>query len=132
MANTDLNEKWTVLKYNKQYFHNYLISDFGRVVTNKISPKNRKKKPLFGNYREVNTVLQNRGYIEVYPYTDDKERKYILLHRCVWESFVSEIPKELVLDHKDNNKVNNELSNLQLLTKKQNTVKYHTIDKFKK
>ena len=28
------NEKWVVPHYNGEYFHNYLISDLGRLLTN--------------------------------------------------------------------------------------------------
>lgn len=44
-------------------------------------------------------------------------------HRLVFESFVGEIPKGLEIDHKDDRHSNNRVSNLQLLTRKQNVQK---------
>ena len=39
------------------------------------------------------------------------------LHRAVWEFYNGEIPKGYVVHHKDENKANNNISNLQLMTK---------------
>jgi hypothetical protein len=124
-------EKWVVPTYKGIEYNNYLISNLGRVATNQSSPKNLKKEILFGNYKLIETVPQNRGYIEVYPYTDEKVRKYILLHRLVWESFICEIPTNFVIDHKNANKVDNRLTNLQLITRSENSFKYHRKDKLK-
>ena len=46
--------------------------------------------------------------------------KSCLLHRIIWETFVGEIPDGYELDHKDNNRSNNALNNLQLVTHKEN------------
>lgn len=123
--------RWVVPQYNGEYFHNYLISDEGVLLTNQLSPKNKTKKPMFGNYRIIEPSNQNRGYLEVFPYTDTKKRKYILLHRLVWSSFIGEISEELVIDHKNANKKDCRLINLQLITRSQNVQKYHKVDKLK-
>ena len=47
------------------------------------------------------------------------KRRSCHLHRLVWESFVGEIPKGCIIHHKDGNKQNNRLSNLQLVTTKE-------------
>jgi hypothetical protein len=125
-------EKWVIPTYKGIEFNNYLISNLGRIATNQLSPKNLKKETIFGNYKLMETVPQNRGYVEVYPYTNDKVRKYILLHRLVWESFICEIPKEFVIDHKNANKIDNRLANLQLITHSENILKYHKKDKKRK
>ncbi len=46
--------------------------------------------------------------------------KSIQYHRFVWEAFNGEIPDGFVIDHIDNNKTNNALSNLRLLTHEEN------------
>lgn len=48
----------------------------------------------------------------------DRERKYI--HRLVWETFVGPIPKGLQINHLDENKLNNSLTNLSLVTPREN------------
>lgn len=53
----------------------------------------------------------NSGYIKA---------KSGLIHRIVWETFIGEIPEGYEIDHIDSNKENNALSNLQLLTHKEN------------
>lgn len=129
MANQMLEEKWVVPQYNGNYFHNYLISDLGRLLTNKVSPKNCNKKPFFGNYRLVESKEHNRGYTEVFPYTDEKKRKYLLLHRLVWCSFIGNIEDNYVIDHKNADKKDNRLINLQCITQSQNQLKYHREEK---
>ena len=123
-------ERWTPLQYNGEELGNYLISNFGRVVTSAVN-RNSTKPELFKGYRLLATKITNRGYTQVFPYLNSTTRIYISVHRAVWESFVGEIPTGLVIDHKNNNKNDNRLVNLQLLTKKHNSLKYHRKDKLK-
>lgn len=48
---------------------------------------------------------------------------YFLVHRLVYETFKGIIPKGLVVDHIDSNRLNNTLDNLQLLTPSENSRK---------
>lgn len=50
----------------------------------------------------------------------NKIRWNIPIHRLVWETFNGPIPNELEIDHQDNNRNNNNLFNLQLVTHKEN------------
>lgn len=52
-------------------------------------------------------------------------QSYPFIHRLVWETFIGEIPKDKVIDHIDNNKLNNRLDNLQLLTFQNNLKKIY-------
>jgi hypothetical protein len=128
---TEQNETWVVPTYNGIQFTNYLISNLGRLVSQAVYSGKSKSQPIFGNYRLIQSANQNRGYIEVYPYALGK-RYYLLLHRLVWSSFMGDINDKVVIDHRNNEKHDNRLSNLQLLTKKANTQKWHRIDKIKK
>ena len=61
--------------------------------------------------------------------------KKILVHRGVWEAFNGEIPEGMDIDHIDNNTANNALSNLQILShrdniKKRNIDYYYTVNNF--
>ena len=51
------------------------------------------------------------------------------LHRVVWEAFNGPIPRRLEINHKDINRSNNHLSNLELLTHQKNI--QHAIDYYK-
>lgn len=46
-----------------------------------------------------------------------------LVHRLVYEAFVGPIPEGMTIDHIDGNKLNNHYSNLQLLSREENTIK---------
>ena len=46
-----------------------------------------------------------------------------LVHRLVYETFKGIIPKGLVVDHVDSNRLNNNIGNLQLLTPSENSRK---------
>lgn len=62
------------------------------------------------------------GYLQIKVQKDKKiYRKY--LHVIVWEAYNGSIPKDLEIDHKDNNKRNCSLDNLQLLSRKDNMKK---------
>ena len=47
----------------------------------------------------------------------------VSLHRAIYAWFYNEVPEGLVVDHIDDNKINNKLNNLQLLTPSQNLLK---------
>ena len=44
------------------------------------------------------------------------------VHRLIWVMFNGDIPKSYVLDHKDRNKLNNNIANLRLATPSQNNL----------
>lgn len=44
------------------------------------------------------------------------------VHQAVYEAFVGLVPKGLQINHKDGNKLNNHLSNLELVTQRENTL----------
>ena len=53
-----------------------------------------------------------------YYYTSDNRR----LHRVIWEDFYGQkIPDGMVIHHKDMNRKNNDISNLQLMTSEAHT-----------
>ena len=60
------------------------------------------------------------GYQYVYIRNTDNKYKSCRVHRLVWETFVGPIPEGLQINHKDENKSNNSLRNLELMTPKQN------------
>lgn len=62
------------------------------------------------------------GYLIVRLYRDNVKKRYYI-HRLVYESFNGHIENNMEVDHIDNNKSNNSLSNLQLLTRKENMLK---------
>lgn len=76
-----------------------------------------------GNIRNSNKVLKKsvkrNGYEYVVINVDGKWKgKYV--HRLVWEVFNGPIPEGYEINHIDEDKSNNALSNLELVTHKQN------------
>ena len=79
----------------------------------------------FYHPREMPYKVDKDGYLEVCLSIVDEcgqhRRIYKRVHRLVWETFNGLIPDGLTIDHIDSNKQNNCLSNLRLLTRKENT-----------
>ena len=63
-----------------------------------------------------------RGYLKFFACKNGKRKNY-QVHRFVYECFRGDIPSELQVDHIDNNKQNNCIDNLQLLTPAENCQK---------
>ena len=65
------------------------------------------------------TVMKN-GYVEVKLKCIDGKQRQFLWHRVIWYMFNGEIPEGYEVNHIDENKQNNALSNLNLMTPKEN------------
>ena len=61
------------------------------------------------------------GYKEVHLYIEIQKGKSQYVHRLVAESFIGDIPKCMCVNHKDGNKSNNHVSNLEIITYSENT-----------
>ena len=127
-----MTETWKTIQWRGNIYPNHLVSINGKVVTRNITSTNKHKLPLFGDWREISFKKQNKGYVSCFITPPNGKRTYPNLHQLVWESFNGEIPEGFVIDHIDNNPKNNHLSNLQIVTRQQNTLKWHRVDKLKK
>ena len=72
------------------------------------------KKYLSGN-------ITKYGYIQVKLKCIDGKDRMFLWHRVIWTFFNGTIPEGMQVNHIDENKENNTLSNLNLMTAKENT-----------
>ena len=92
----------------------YEVSNLGRY---------RRAKPGFGT--SVGKVLKlhanNRGYQYAQPCKDSKKRN-LLIHRLVMEAFIGPCPDGIQVNHKDGDKSNNRLDNLEYMTQSENMV----------
>ena len=73
----------------------------------------------------LGTPDKETGYLTLCLRTRDKQSIVCLFHRVIWFYFNGEIPEDLVINHKDENKSNNSLDNLELLTRPDN-IRYGT------
>lgn len=108
----------------------YQVSNFGNIksLSRKISSKNNS----FRITREfiLSKKETNAGYYIVCLYKN-KIKKFKLLHQIVAENFLDHIPNghNFVINHKDKNKLNNNVNNLEIITTRENTS--HNIGKSK-
>jgi hypothetical protein len=98
----------------------YQVSDLGNVKSlDRIDYAVRKR-----NGRLLKLNPNSNGYLIVRLYLEGKGNTR-LVHKLVAEAFLNHIPcgHKLVVDHIDNDKLNNQLTNLQLINQRQNTSK---------
>lgn len=111
MENFD-NEIW---KYITNYEGIYQASNLGRVKSlERIGARGNKRKEKI-----LKPKLTRNGYylIELYK---NSNGKFYLVHRLVWEAFNGQIPEGLQVNHINEIKTDNRLSNLNLMTHKEN------------
>ena len=98
----------------KGYEESYQISDFGRIFT---------KRRLVGNQiyygRELVPQLTNDGYLKVTLCKNGESKKFYL-HRLVALQFIDNNTNLPQVNHKDGNKLNNTVTNLEWCTKIEN------------
>lgn len=101
------------------YEGNYQVSNLGRVksLDRLVGSRSIKEKILKPN-------VSSRGYFCVNLCNEGKV-KAKTVHQLVAMTFLNHTPDgyKLVVDHKDNDKLNNRLSNLQLISQRENTSK---------
>ena len=108
-------EEWRRVKG----FMMYEISNHGRIRRARYIQvyKNGKFK-IHEPYVHSETNIKGDYYRVILCGPIHRRRSYYI-HRLVWETFVGEIPKGYIIHHKDGNRQNNCLSNLQLVTSKE-------------
>lgn len=95
----------------------YEVSNFGRVKSLRSSGKGRRAK----NNGILNLNDANRDYLRITLSKGSMRYKTHLVHRLVATAFIGEIPSGYDVNHKDCNKKNNHVTNLEIVTKKRNS-----------
>ena len=116
-------------------FEDYIITSEGDVWSK------RRKKPI--KLKPQKASQSKKGYLQVRLFNEYTRRGKLnktggfiqkgqlhYLHRLVYEHFVGEIPAGKEIDHIDGNPHNNNIDNLQIITRRENMVKYaHRLSK---
>lgn len=89
-----------------------------------VSSEGRVKSLKFGKDRILKQSPNGCVYLTVGLHKEGKQ-KTIKVHKLIAIAFLNHIPDghKIVCDHIDNNKLNNRLENLQLITHRENTSK---------
>jgi hypothetical protein len=107
------NEIWKDIKGYEGY---YQISNYGKVKSLK---RGRKKKTIF----KKPTIKQN-GYYILALYKNNNQ-KIFYLHRLIGIMFIPNPENKKWMNHKDGNKLNNSIANLEWCSPSENN--YHAI-----
>ena len=94
----------------------YEVSDLGRV-----------KSFWHGKEKILNPLKNNNGYLSVIL-CKDGQKKMLLVHRIVAEAFIQNTKGLATINHKDEDKTNNTVSNLEWMSQKDN-INYGTHNK---
>ena len=106
MQQSELSKRDEIWLDIEGYEGRYLVSNFGRVkslITNKI----------------LNQYKDRYGYLRVILSLNGKQKIY-LVHRLVAKAFIPNPENKLEVNHKDGNKENNHVDNLEWVTSKEN------------
>lgn len=94
----------------------------------------RTKHPYWTNYSasENGSVYGSRGGLlspishhtgyNVITVRKGDEQKQVRVHRFIWECLIGEIPRDKVINHKNGDKTDNRLDNLELMTNQENII----------
>ena len=94
----------------------YEVSDMGRV--------RRTGPDAIGRFRYIGHILSanknNAGYFQHLLHRASKKPKNVTIHSLVTATFIGPRPKDYQVNHKDLNKLNNYIGNLEYVTHSEN------------
>ena len=108
-------EKWLPIKEYEQY---YAISNLGNVKSLERKVKNRNGYRIVKE-RQLKPSISNKGYYLVALSKNGKLHTFAI-HKLVMEHFNRCSFTYEVINHKDHNKLNNDINNLEYVTQKEN------------
>ncbi len=104
-----MNEEWKDIPGYEGF---YSASNQGRIYS---MPRKGSK----GGIRKQTVCLTNGGYSMV-KLCKEKKEKTVLVSHLIWETFNGPIPEGYEVNHINENKQDNRLENLNLMTRKEN------------
>jgi len=89
-------------------FPDYFVNE-----TNIISTK-------YGKHKVLKQSINSKGYKQVVISDVNKIKKACVVHRLIAQAYLKDFSEDLQVDHKDRNKLNNDISNLRMVSDKEN------------
>lgn len=122
LDNKMIGDKMEIWKDIKGYEGYYQISNFGRVKSlDRIVKRNSK----FGNLHLKEKILvptsDKDGYLCVMLHRKNKVIRSVKVHRLVANHFIPNPENKSTVNHKDGNKINNNINNLEWATRSEQT-----------
>ena len=90
-------------------FRGYFVSNLGKVYSKNGLSSNKLKL--------MKTRISNGERVKL---KGEGNNKHYHIHRLVWETFKGNIPEDMVIDHINCNRLDNNLNNLQLISQSEN------------
>lgn len=102
----------------KGYENLYQISNYGTIKSvDKVVKNNNGYRTIKG--RILTPRIDKKGYYRI-GLTKDHKQKFHLVHRLVAETFIPNVYNEPIINHKNGNKLDNYISNLEWCTQQYN------------
>lgn len=106
----------------------YEVSSFGNIKSlNRLT--NNQYKAYFLKGKQLSPATDKGGYKYVCLTDLNKKSKFKYVHRLMAESFLKPIPGKEFVNHIDGDKSNNYISNLEYVSKSENTIHAYSIGK---
>ena len=98
----------------------YLCNKLGQIKgTDRVVDFGSKKRLAKGKI--MSPKIKSNGYCEVSLSIAPDKSKSFYVHRLIAETWLGDIPRKMAVNHKDGNKQNNNVNNLEIVTYSENS-----------
>ena len=103
-------------------YKNYLVSSWGNVYRTRLVEVDDLYMHQFvlEDFIKLNPEETKKGYLRVDLYDENGKRKHFKVHRLVAQAFIENPDGKPQVNHKDGNKHNNSVTNLEWVTDSEN------------